>query len=161
MCVFNLRYKACNAHAPYCHLFPVPVYNILPHYLINDTIFERKEKKKLLNLSCVFWFSIQLLSEAFLILRINERNMINNIWWSSCKVGFILFRFYWKFKFPTDCREVPKISWKSFQLEEPNCSVRTDGYTDSHDEANCRFCNFVNAPKTVWVSSYFIFVYHN
>jgi len=28
----SLRYPACEAHAPYCHLWPVWLYNIFPHY---------------------------------------------------------------------------------------------------------------------------------
>jgi hypothetical protein len=43
-CVFLTL--ACNARAPYCHLWPVRPYNIFPHYLISGTIFERR---KLLN----------------------------------------------------------------------------------------------------------------
>ena len=39
--VCSLRYPAHNAHAPYCHLWPAPLYNILSHYLINGTIFEK------------------------------------------------------------------------------------------------------------------------
>ena len=38
-------YPACNAHAPYCHLCPAPLYNIFPHYLINGIIFEKKKKR--------------------------------------------------------------------------------------------------------------------
>ena len=30
VCVCSLRYPACNAHAPHCHLWPAPLYNILP-----------------------------------------------------------------------------------------------------------------------------------
>jgi len=30
-CVFSLRYPACNAHEPYCHLWPVQLYNNFPH----------------------------------------------------------------------------------------------------------------------------------
>jgi len=40
-------YPARNAHAPYCHLWSVRLYNIFPHYLINVTVF--KGGKKLLN----------------------------------------------------------------------------------------------------------------
>jgi len=29
-----LNYPASNAHAPFCHLWPVPLYHIFPHYLI-------------------------------------------------------------------------------------------------------------------------------
>jgi len=65
VCVCSLRYPTRNAHAPYCHLWPAPLYNIFPYYLINGTIFE----KKLLNTKCVFWFSVQLLSQTYLIIR--------------------------------------------------------------------------------------------
>ena len=41
VCISSLRYPACNAHAPYCHLWPAELYNILPHYLINGTFFEK------------------------------------------------------------------------------------------------------------------------
>jgi len=37
--VYSLRYPACNAHAPYCHLWPTWLYNIFPHYLISGMIF--------------------------------------------------------------------------------------------------------------------------
>jgi hypothetical protein len=43
VCARKLSYPACNAHPPYCHLWPAPLYNIFPHYLIHDTIFERKK----------------------------------------------------------------------------------------------------------------------
>ena len=59
-----------------------------PHCLINDKIFE---KKKLLNIKCVF-FSLQLLPETFLILR-TERDMIKNVHWSSRVVPVNLVRF--------------------------------------------------------------------
>ena len=42
VCVCTLRYPACNAHAPYCHLWPAPLYSIFPHYLINGTIFGKE-----------------------------------------------------------------------------------------------------------------------
>jgi hypothetical protein len=39
VCVCNLRYQTCNAHAPCCHLLPVRLYNIFPYHPINRTIF--------------------------------------------------------------------------------------------------------------------------
>jgi hypothetical protein len=42
VCVCSLRYAARNAHAPYCHLCPAPLYKVFPHYLINGTIFGEK-----------------------------------------------------------------------------------------------------------------------
>ena len=90
LCICSLRYPACNAHTQHCHLWPAPIYNILPLYLINGKIFE---KKKVLNPKRVFRFSLQFLSETFLILRRNERDIIKNVYWTSCKVSAILVRF--------------------------------------------------------------------
>jgi len=39
VCVCSLSYPACNAHASYCHLWPVELYLIYPHYLTNGKIF--------------------------------------------------------------------------------------------------------------------------
>jgi hypothetical protein len=41
-------------------------------------------KKYILNIECVFWFPVQLLSETFLTQRTTERDMIINIYLSSC-----------------------------------------------------------------------------
>jgi hypothetical protein len=75
VCVCSLKYPACNAHAPYCHLWPTRLYKIFPHYLINGTIFE----KKILTARCVFRVSLQSLSTTVFILRSTERDMIENI----------------------------------------------------------------------------------
>jgi hypothetical protein len=87
-CVCSRRYPACSAHAPYFPLWLVQLYNILPHYLINSTIFG-KEK---LNIKCVFWFALATLSETFIVLRRTETDMTKNVYWSSCKVPVILAR---------------------------------------------------------------------
>ena len=65
MFVCSLTYIACNAHAPYCRLWPAWLYNMFSHYLINGQIFG----KLLLNIKCAVWFSLQLLFETFPILR--------------------------------------------------------------------------------------------
>jgi len=77
VCVCSLRYPAYNAHAPFWYLWPTRLYRIFPLYLINGAIFG----KRLLNKKCVFWFSVQLMSETFLILRTTERDMIINVYW--------------------------------------------------------------------------------
>ena len=42
MSVCSVSYPACNASAPFCHLWPHPPYNIFPLYPTNGTIFEKK-----------------------------------------------------------------------------------------------------------------------
>jgi hypothetical protein len=71
LCVCSRRYPACNAHAPYCHLWPVQLYKLFSYYLIKGTIFGKRS----LNVKCVLIFS-PTVSETFLILRRIERDMI-------------------------------------------------------------------------------------
>jgi len=42
LCVCSLSCPACTPHVPYCHPWPVLLYSIFLHYLINATIFEKK-----------------------------------------------------------------------------------------------------------------------
>jgi len=60
--VCSLRYPTYNAHAPYCHLWPVPLYNTFPHYLINSTIFEKKKKKSYWTKNLRFYFLYKFVS---------------------------------------------------------------------------------------------------
>ena len=127
VCVCSRSYTACNAHAPYCHLRPYRLYHVFPNYLINGTIFE---KKKILGVKCRFWFSVQFLSETFLVLRRIQQNMIKNVYWSSRNLP--LFR-YTTWIFEIDCRKILEyqISWKSV-VWEPRCSMRADRQKDGH-----------------------------
>jgi len=124
VCICSLSYPACNAHDPYCHLWHDSLYNIFPHYFINSTIFE----KQLLNTKYVFWFSLQILSETFFILKRNERDMIKMYIGLHVKYPLFLFSFNETWIFSTDFREILKykISWKSVQWEQ-SCSIRSDG----------------------------------
>jgi len=129
VCVCNLKYPARNAHAPYCHLWPARLYNIFPHYLINGTIFGGKN---LLNTKCVFGFSLQLLSETFLIL-IRKLSQTLSKMYICLHVKHRLFvsDFNGTWIFSKDFRKIFKyqISWKSVQ-REPSYSMLTDGRTD-------------------------------
>jgi hypothetical protein len=50
-------------------------------------------RKQLLNIKCVFLFSLQILSETFLILRRIQRDIIINVHRSSCQVPLLLSDF--------------------------------------------------------------------
>jgi hypothetical protein len=69
-----LTYKACHAQASY-YLRTIRLHHIFRSYLIHGTIFGRKSQ----NIKCVFWFSLQLLFETFLILRRNQRDIVINV----------------------------------------------------------------------------------
>jgi hypothetical protein len=86
----SIRCTACNAHAPYCHLCPVRLYNIFSKLSHKGTIFE---KKKLLNIKCVFCFSLQLLSDNICHSTNNSASYYQTVHRSSCKVLVILVRF--------------------------------------------------------------------
>jgi hypothetical protein len=144
VCICSLSYPACNAHAPYFHLRPAPLYNIIPHYLIHATIFE----KKFPNTKGVFWFSLQPLSETFLILRRNERDIIKNVFCSSCKVTLILVRIQWNLNIFDRFSKNSEIS--NFM------TIRTVGDELFHADRRTdmrkvivAFRNFANEPKII------------
>jgi len=76
-------------NAPYCHLCPAPLYNILPTLTHKRHDFREKVTEHKM---CVLIFCTNL-SETFLILRRTERDMIKNVYRSSCKVLVILSDF--------------------------------------------------------------------
>jgi hypothetical protein len=146
MSLFSCRdYPACNAHAPYCHLCPAPLYSIFPHYLTNGTIFGKQSPKT----KCVFWFSLQLLSETFLILRRTERDMVKNVYRSSCKVPVIVVRFWWNLNFLDRFSKKTRISnLMEIRPEGAELLVRMDGRTEITKIMGGFRC-FANAPETV------------
>ena len=53
-CVCSLTYPTCNAHAPYCHLWPARLFNTFAHYLETAQFSERVAEHKM----CGFIFPI-------------------------------------------------------------------------------------------------------
>jgi hypothetical protein len=100
------------------------------------------EHKMLLNTKCVFWFSVQHLSETFVIPRRNERHTIENTHWSLCKMPLLFSDFSENWIFLTYYQKMLKyvISWKSVHWE-PSCFIQTDGRTDI-TKLNSRFSQF-------------------
>jgi hypothetical protein len=109
--ICSLRYLAWNSNAPYCHLWPAPLYTIFPHFTTKGTIFG---EKKLLSIKCVLWLYLQRLSETFSILGKTERDMIKHVYWSSCEVPLLFCDFNETWFFSTEFRKILKyqISWK-------------------------------------------------
>jgi len=139
VCVCSLRYPACNEHAPHCHLWPVQLYNIFPHYLIEST-----NKRKLLNTNCVLWFSLWLLSEKSLILIRSKQDIIICVYSSSCKV-FIIQDFKETWIFLTDLKKKHSNIKFHENLSSGSWAVprgQTDRWTYEHDEANGHFSQF-------------------
>jgi hypothetical protein len=135
VCVCSFKYPSCNAHSPHCHLWFARLNNIFPHYLINGTIIE---KKTLLNKNFVFWFSVQLLPETYLILRRTDRDIMN-VYWSSYKVPVILVRFS-KIVQISNFMKIHPVGEELFHAE-----IWTD-----ITKLIVAFHNFAKAPKTLW-----------
>ena len=105
----------------YCHMWPVRLHNIFRLYVINGTIF----RKKVSELQMRVLFSIQFLSETFLILR-RIQLYIMNVYWYSCKVPLLLLYFKETWILSTEFRKIIKYyNFMKVVQWEPRCSMRT------------------------------------
>ena len=94
-------------------------------------------KKMLLNIQRAFWFSLQLLSETFLILR-TEPDMIKNVYWSTRKAPFFWSDFNESWNFLDSFSKNTQIS--DFTKI---CLVEAQFFqADGHDKADSRFSQF-------------------
>jgi hypothetical protein len=107
----------------------------------------RVSDKKSINVKCVVRFSLQILSEKFLILGIIVWDIINVHTFSIFirKATVILLRFR-SFNFPSRFRKILiyQISWKSIQWE-PSFSIKRtkeDERTDNNENTS-RFSHFL------------------
>jgi hypothetical protein len=78
------------------NLWLVPLYSIFPHHLINGMVFG----KELFNIKCVFHFSLQPLSETFLMLRRTERGIAQSNIGRNVKYLLFLSEFNEVLNFP-------------------------------------------------------------
>jgi len=127
VCICSPMYPACNAYAPYCHLWPAPLYNIFPHYLINGTIFGKKfteHKMCVLIFSTTFVWSIAHSKKKWA--RYDKKMYVCR----HVKYPLFLSDFDETWIFATDFQKILKyeISRRSVHWE-PSCSMRTDGQT--------------------------------
>jgi len=105
-------------------------------------------EKKVLNTKCVFWFRQQLLSETFLIIRRNGRDMIIGL---HVKYPLLLSDFNETWIFSTDFRQIlPNIKFH----ENPSSwslAFQAGGRTDI-TKLIVAFRNFANAPPNEDIS---------
>jgi len=74
VCFCSFTYPACKAHASYCIVLCGLTGSTIFFHIISQTA--RFSGKKMLIIKCVFWFSLQLLSETFPVLKRNEQDII-------------------------------------------------------------------------------------
>ena len=139
--VCSLGYPKCSAHAPYCRLWPAPLYIIFPYYPINGTILVKKVVNE--HKMCVLIFSTSCVwntahskenwakwdNECLSVCRRSVRCYCQIL----IKLEFFRHIFEKTHKY--------QISWKSVQWE-PSCRIRPDGHTDRHGEADSRLSQF-------------------
>ena len=102
-------------------------------------------RKNVLNIKCVLWVPLQLLSEEFTFLRTAERDIIINVQNSACKVPVILVRCSWHLNFLYSffpkkvqiSRNLGSFQVSNIKFHKNPCSAsrvvlcgRTDGQTD-------------------------------
>jgi hypothetical protein len=92
-----------------------------------------------LNIKYMFRFSVQHWSNTFLILRRNERYMIKNVYWSSCKVPVIPVTFQRNLNFLDVLKKRTQMS-NFVKIRSVGAEFsHAVGRTDRHDEANSCF----------------------
>jgi hypothetical protein len=140
----------CNAHAQYyivkCSLSD----STILFHIISQTVrfWENNLRKKNIYR---FLFSLQLLSETFLMLRRIHRDMIIDVYRSSCKLPVVLSDFKWVWIFSTfskntQIQNLMKIRTMGAEF------FHADGWVERQTDRNMKilvvsFRNFANAPK--------------
>ena len=102
--------------------------------------------EQLLNIKCVFWFSLQISSKIFLITRRNERDMIKRHIGLHEQYPLFLPDFNKTWILSTDFRKILiyQVYWKSLQWKQ-SFFMRTD-----ISKLMVASRNFANAPKRGW-----------
>jgi len=149
VCFCSQGYSACTAHAPYCIIIcGLPGYAIFFHVISQSARFSKK-KKVIEHKMCVLIFSTTFISDISHGRRI-ERDMIINIYWSSCKVPIILVRFEYTLNFSTNFRKIIESNFtniRSVAAELFCADGRTDRRTDM-TKIIVAFRNFAKASKS-------------
>jgi hypothetical protein len=90
----------------------------------------------------MFSFPLQILDEIFLTPRRPERDIIENVYWSSCTVRDILALFYLNFNI-LDCLSKNISTLNSTKIRRVGAELlHAERQTDRHVETNNRFWQF-------------------
>jgi hypothetical protein len=131
--VCSLSYPAYNANAPYyTAIFGLSVCTVFFH-----TIREKKGEifgRKFFFFGNVFWFSLQMSFEIFLILRRVQRGAITKLHQSSCKSPFILVRVWRKLNVIDFLSKKKSPNIKFYEQISIWIGVLTRGRTDRHTD---------------------------
>jgi len=140
--VSNLNYpRAKYMSLLHCHLWPVRLHHIFPHYLTNGTIFG-----KVLYIKRVFLFPLQLLPEKFFIRRVIQRDTVINVKCipANYLIFFSDFNEFWIFsnyfrKINIKFHENPSSGGRVVSMRTDR---RTYRQTNGYDKPNSRFSQF-------------------
>ena len=124
-----------------CHIFQSVAYLALPYF---STLSHKWHdfRKNVLNIKCVFWFSVRLLSKILLILRRIQEDIIINVHKSSCKVPLFLSHFNENWIFLTHIPKNPQISdfMKNLSTGSQAVQCRQMYRQDEADNHFSKFC---------------------
>ena len=112
----------------YSNLWQVYLYHIFTNYLTKGTSFGVGGGKQLLHMKCVFWFSLQILSETFIILKRIKRDIAINVHRPSFKVPVTLVTSWWN-EFSLPIFEKSNIKFH----ENPSSSSRVLFHTEREE----------------------------
>ena len=139
--ICSLSYSASKAHGlHYCHLWSIRLYENCLHYQTHGTIFG----EMLLNIKCISWFSLQILSEKFIILRRNQRDTVINVKKYSCKVPVIRIILWWRFNFIHSFSKNNQISNLMKILPAGAEFFHADEWRDKVEKAESRWILYTN-----------------
>ena len=141
VCVCSLNYPACNAHAPYCHLWPVQLHSIFP--ALSHKRHDFRIKRVFRFFSTTFVWNISHSRQNWE----RDHHKCLSVVMQSVRCSCQILEKLWIL--PTYIQKIPRyqISWK-FCVVGAELFVRTD----RHDEANSHFRGFfffANAPENV------------
>jgi hypothetical protein len=136
-------YPACKTHAPYCIIIcgssDCTKFSTLSHR-------QNELQKNVLKMKYLLWFSLQSLSEIFLILRRIRRDVIINVHVASCKVPLFLWDCNEIWILQTDLRKILKCQfWRKSIRCEQSCSTKIN--RTAMTKLMVAFRNLANAIK--------------